>query len=118
VELSCGSFGFTAPICCGTSDGPREIGPPDESAGCTTNSLYNKKGEGFSSRPSSGKSLWIRRYGGLDHRLVGGFVVLPLLLPLPVLPVPVVEPLFAPLFFLFFFFFAGAELASLFPCVL
>ena len=72
--------------------------------------------------PSSRQIVWIRRYGGLDQRLVGGFVVLPLLPPLPVLPVPVVDPPFAsllPLFFLFFLpFFAGAEVVSLLPWLL
>ena len=79
-----------------------------------------KKGRVSGSRPFSGKSVRIRLPGGLDQRPVGGFVVLPLLLPLPVLPVPVLAPpvvsLFPPLFFLFFLcFFAGAELASLLP---
>lgn len=67
-------------------------------------------------RPSFRQIRGIRRRGGLDQRLVGGFVVLPLLLPLPVLPVPVVEPPLELLLLLFFFFFfAGAELVSLLP---
>lgn len=77
-----------------------------------------KKGASVSLSPlSSGKPVWIRRYGGLDQRLVGGFVVLPLLLPLPVLPVPVAElpDVLLLLFLLFLVFFAGVELASLLP---
>jgi len=48
-----------------------------------------------------------------NQRPVGGFLVL---LPLPVLPAPWLEPEVASLFFLFFLpFFAGAELVSLLP---
>jgi hypothetical protein len=84
-----------------------------------------KKGRAVKVSPlsRSGESIRPHRIGGSGQRLVGGLVVLPLLLPLPVLPVPAAEPsvasLFAPLFlFFFFFFFAGIVLASLLPCPL